>query len=792
MSDPVSSGYVGRSVLRREDRRLLTGRGVFVGDLKLPGMLHAAIVRSPMAHARIISVDMSAAAAIPGVVLTVTGAELLRALPPVPEQQVALPNRWRRAVKHSFKSPRQPILAFEKVRHVGEAVAVIVARDRYTAEDAVACVRVELEPLAVVADLDAALAHGAPLLHPELGTNVISEYEIGKGDVETAFRQAPFTLGRRLYHHRYTGVPMECRGVVADYDSRTDGLTIWSSTQVVHSVRREVANLLGLDEARVRCVAPDVGGGFGIKGHVYPEDILLSYLARRIGKPVKWIEDRREHFTASIHSRDQAHDAEVAFDGDGRILAVRDRFALDCGAWNPLGTVLAYNTAAHLLGPYKVDHYFAASKVVCTNKVPNAPYRGAGRPEAVFVMERLVDLIAHEVGLEPAEVRRRNMVPADKMPYEVGIPYRDGVPIVYDSGDFPRAFDRALHALGGIDEFRRRQRQAREQGRALGLGFGCYTEGTGAGPFEGATVRIDGTGQIHVASGACPMGNGQETVYAQLAAELWKVPLERVTVSLGDTAAIPIGFGSIASRSTVLVSAAMHEASERVRRKAFAIAAHRLECDAKDLELREGGVGVRGVPDRILTLRDLARAAGPQWDHGRPPGIAAGLEATYYYETPTVTWAYAVHAAIVDVDLETGEVRVDRYVIVHDAGVLVNPTLAEGQVVGGAAQGIGAALWEDLAYDENGQLLTTTLMDYTVPTAAQLPSFEVEHQQIPSPMNPFGVKGLGEGGAIAPPVAIANAVADALRPRHVEFNATPVRREQIVRALGGALAAAGR
>lgn len=786
MSDPASSGYVGRSVLRREDRRLLTGRGVFVADLQFPGMLHAAIVRSSLAHARIVSADVSAAAAVPGVVLTVTGDDLLRALPPVPTQQVALPNRWRRAVKHSFKNLRQPILAVGKVRHVGEAIAVVVARDRYTAEDAVARVKVELEPLPTVADVEAALAPGATLVHPELGTNVISEYEVGKGDVEAAFRRAPFTLRRRLYHHRYTGVPMECRGVVADYDSRTDSLTIWSSTQVVHWVRREVASLLGLAESRVRCVAPDVGGGFGIKGHVYPEDVLLAYLARTIGRPVKWIEDRREHFTCSIHSRDQVHDAEVAFDGEGRILAVRDHFTLDCGAWNPLGAVLAYNTAAHLLGPYKVDHYYAESKLVCTNKVPNAPYRGAGRPEAVFVMERLVDLIAHEVGLEPAEVRLRNMVPASEMPYEVGIPYRDGVPIVYDSGDFPRAFERALDAIGGIAEFRRRQRQAREQGRALGLGFGCYTEGTGAGPFEGATVRIDGSGHIHVASGACPMGNGQETVYAQLAADLWKVPLDHVTVSLGDTAAIPIGFGSIASRSTVLVSAAMHEASARVRQKAFAIAANLLECNDKDLELREGGVGVRGVPDRTLTFRELARAAGPQWDHGRPPGIEAGLEATYYYETPTVTWAYAVHTAIVEVDRETGEVRIDKYVIVHDAGVLVNPTLAEGQVVGGAAQGIGAALWEELAYDENGQLLTSTLMDYTVPTAAQVPPFEVVHQQIPSPMNPFGVKGLGEGGAIAPPVAIANAVADALRPQHVEFNRTPVRREQIVRALWGA------
>jgi carbon-monoxide dehydrogenase large subunit len=746
-------------------------------------MLHGAIVRSPFAHARILSIATAAAAAVPGVVAVVTGDDLVKALGPVPEQQVAIPNRWKQTVPHTFRSPRQPILAVEKVRHVGEALAVVVARDRYTAQDAAELVRAELDPLPVITDVEMAVAAGAPLVHEEFGTNIISEYRIGKGDVETAFRQAPRTLRRRFHHHRYTGAPLECRGVVADWDVRTQSLTVWASTQVVHWVKRQVAALLGIPESRVRCVAPDVGGGFGIKGHVYPEDVLLAYLAWSLGRPVKWLEDRREHFVCSIHSRDQLHEAEVAFDDEGRILAVRDRFALDCGAWNPIGAGLAYNTAAHLLGPYKVEHYFIEGRVVATNKVPNAPYRGAGRPEAVFAMERLVDLIAREVGREPAEVRRRNMVRAAEMPYAVGIPYRDGVPIVYDSGDFPRAFERALEAIGGLASFRQRQREARERGRYLGLGFGCYTEGTGAGPFEGATVRVDGSGMIHVASGACPMGNGQETIYAQIAADLWKVPPEHVIVTLADTAAIPIGFGSIASRSTVLVSAALHEASQRVQQKAFAIAANLMECDAKDVELRPGGVGVRGVPGRLVTLRELARAAGPQWDHGRPPGVEAGLEATYYYEAPTVTWAYATHAAIVEVDPLTGAVTIEKYVIVHDAGVLVNPTLAEGQVVGGAAQGLGAALFEDLAYDANGQLLTGTFMDYAIPTAAQLPPFEVVHQQIPSPLNPFGCKGLGEGGAIAPPVAIANAVGDALAPFGVEFNQTPVRREQIVRAV---------
>src|SRR5215470_16933758 len=621
MTDGRQARFVGRSILRREDQRLLRGQGQFIADIVLPRMLHAVIVRSSIAHARIRAVDVSRAASAPGVVLALAGAELARLLPPVPGAQLSLPSKWRARVEHKLHNPQQPLLAIDKVRHVGEGIAVVVAESREAAEDAAELVQPDMELLPAVVDPELALRTGAPLVHDQLGTNLIGEFTIGKGSIDAALRRAPKRLKRRFYHHRYSGVPMECRGVIGVHDRRTDSVTIWSSTQVVHWVRREAATILELPESRVRCVAPDVGGGFGVKGHVYPEDVLIPFLARRIGRPVRWIEDRREHFLSATHARDQIHEVEIGFDEEGGILALRDFFMADCGAWNPIGAGIIYNTAAHLLGPYKVEHFAATAKVVATNKVPSSAYRGAGRPEASFAMERSMDLVASAVGLEPAEVRRRNMVRADEMPYSVGIPYRDGVPIVYDSGDFPRAFDRALQAIGGIDEFRRRQRQAREQGRALGLGFGCYTEGTGAGPFEGATVRIDGTGQIHVASGACPMGNGQETVYAQLAAELWKVPLERVTVSLGDTAAIPIGFGSIASRSTVLVSAAMHEASERVRRKAFAIAAHRLECDDKDLELREGGVGVRGVRDRILTHRDLARAAGPQWDHGRPPGI---------------------------------------------------------------------------------------------------------------------------------------------------------------------------
>jgi len=787
MSD-TGPPYVGRSLLRREDRRLLTGQGQFIADLVLPRMLHAVLVRSPLAHARIRNVDLARAAAAPGVALALNGADLLQMLPPVPEGQISLPSKWTTVVQHKFLNPRQPLLAHDKVRHVGEALAIIVAETRYQAEDAAELVSLDLEELAPVVDPEAALRPGAPIVHQRFDTNLIGEFSVGKGDADRALADAPHRLKRRFYHHRYAAVPMECRGVVSEYDRRTDSVTIWSSTQVVHWVRREVATTLGLPEARVRCIALDVGGGFGGKGHAYPEDLLVPFLARKLGRPVRWIEERREHFLSATHSRDQLHDVELGFDGDGRILAIRDDYIVDCGAWNPIGSGVAYNTAVHLTGPYKIEHLAATGRIVATNKVPNAPYRGAGRPEAAFAMERSIDLIARRLGLEPAEVRRRNMIRADEMPYAAGMLYRDGEPIVYDSGDYPGALNKALDAAGGVAAFRRRQATARREGRHLGLGIGCYIEGTGVGPFEGAVIRIDPSGKIHASSGACPQGQGMETIFAQIVADAWKVTPEDVVVSLADTAAIPIGFGTMASRSTVTVSAAIHHASLRLREKAFAIAANMLECAPADLELRDGGVGVVGVPGApgaYVSLARLVQAARPGWDHGRPQGVAAGLEETYYWEPPTVTWSYAVHVAIVEVDRDTGRLTIDKYVVAHDCGVVVNPMLVEGQVMGGTAQGLGGILCERIAYDAGGQLLSATLMDYALPTASDIPPMQVIHQHIPSPLNPLGVKGVGEGGAVAPPAAIANAVCDALAPFGIELNATPIRPAEIVGRLFG-------
>jgi carbon-monoxide dehydrogenase large subunit len=488
----------------------------------------------------------------------------------------------------------------------------------------------------------------------------------------------------------------------------------------------------------------------------------------------------------SCHSRDQIHDVEVGFDDTGRILALRDSFVVDCGAWNPIGAGIAYNTAAHLPGPYKIGAIAIDARIVATNKTPNAPYRGAGRPEAAFAMERIIDLIAGELGLEPAEVRLRNMVRADEMPFSVGIPYRDGQPIVYDGGDYPAALEKALSALGGLAAFRDRQRAARDEGRHLGLGIGCYVEGTGVGPFESALVRVDPSGKIYVSSGACPQGQGMETIFAQIVADAWRVAPDDVVIALADTAAIAMGFGTIASRTTVTLSAAIHGASEKLRAKVFAIAANMLECAAGDLELRHGAVGIVGVPGAELTLAKVAQAARPGWDHGRPAGIDAGLEETFYYEPQTVTWSYAVHAAVVDVDIDVGRVTIENYAIAHDCGVVVNPMLVEGQIVGGAVQGIGAALLEQIHYDSEGQPLTTSLMDYLLPTVHALPPLSLMHQHSPSPRNPFGVKGVGEGGPIAPPAVIANAVSDALRPFKAEFDRIPITPQSIDAAVRAA------
>ncbi len=783
MKDQGATRHMGRSIPMREAEPLLRGQGTYVSDLRFPGMLHAAVLRSPHAHARIRAVDASGALAMPGVVRVLTGEDVRESIEPFPPSFEFHPAPWLQAIKPVLKGPRARVLALDKVRYVGEPVAMVAAEDRYLAEDALDGVAVDYEELPPVVDPEAALEPDAVRVHEDADDNVVFHFSIAKGDVERALENAPHRIQERLHHRRHGGIPMEGRGVVAMAEVKPRRLTVWSSTQVPHSVRRQIASQLGMTEEAIRVVAPHVGGGFGPKVLVYPEEVLVPYLALKLGRPVQWIEDRREHFISTAHARDQIHYVELGFDDDGRILALKDRFLLDNGAYNPMGLTDAYNTSAHLQGPYRVPSLAVTGTCVATNKVPNAPYRGAGRPEAVFVMERCIDRIAGELGLDPAEVRFRNFVQPEEIPYDAGVLYRDGMPVRYDNGDFPATLTKALDACR-YDDVRARQKQPRPHGCYLGVGIGFYTEGTGVGSFEGARVEVDSSGKLLVSVGASGHGQGHETVFAQLTADLWGVVPEDVTVVGGDTDAIRYGVGTFASRSTVNAGTAIHEATRRLKGKVFELAGHLLEANPDDLTTRGGRVFVAERPDHGVSLAELAGAAVPGWASKLPEEMEPRLEATYYYVPQTVTWAHAAHVAVVEVDAGTGEVTLLDYAVAHDSGPAINPLFVEGQVRGGVAQGIGGALYEEFVYDELGQLLSGTFLDYLLPSCGEVPDIRQVHLETPSPLNPLGLKGIGEGGAIAPPVAVANAVVDALRPfGGIEISETPVTPERVLALL---------
>jgi carbon-monoxide dehydrogenase large subunit len=557
-------------------------------------------------------------------------------------------------------------------------------------------------------------------------------------------------------------------------------LTTWNSTQVPHFVQQNLVRALDLPAHRVRVIAPDVGGGFGTKANGYAEDVLIPLAARELGRPVKWIEDRQEHFMAAAHARHQVHQISLAARRDGTILGLRDRIWLDLGAYSAWGVVLPYNTVAHLVGLYRIRNFAVDVKAVVTNKTPNAPYRGAGRPEAVFAMERAIDCLAREIDMDPADLRRRNYIRPEEMPYDLGMPYRDGNPLVYDSGDFPATLDAALQAAA-YAEFRREQEALRRQGVYRGIGIAGYVEGTGIGPYEGATVRIDFTGRVMVAAGAASQGQGHETAFAQIAADALGVPMEWVTVVGGDTDAVPFGVGTFASRSAVTAGSSITVAAAEVRQRLIEAAAHLLEADSVDIAIEDGKVAIRGVPASARPLGEVVQACLPTF--ARAGMAEPRFEASAYYHVPTVTYTNAVHVAVVDVDVGTGEVRLLKLVVAHDSGRVINPLIVEGQVHGGVAQGIGGALYEELVYDEQAQLLTGSFMDYLVPTAMELPCMETVHLETPSPRNPLGIKGVGEGGAIAPPAAIANAVEDALAPFGVRITRTPLGPAQVLSLL---------
>ena len=770
------------NALRREDTRLLRGGGRYVADIDLPSMRYAAFVRSPMAHADVIGVELP-----PGVVGW-TGEDLIGRI------ETMAPNEadggvYQDKLLESLNDDRlfvrhegRPLLAADRVRHVGDPIAVVIADTPAAAADAADRVHLDLAPLPPVVDPFAALVDDAPRLYDHWPDNRSLFVAAGFGDVDAAFAEAAHVSRRRLHSGRLACHPMEPRGVVAEHEPRTDLLTVWSSTQIPHPLRTALAKALGRPAHRIRVVAPDVGGGFGVKAIPYAEELIMAFLALELGVALKWVEQRSEHGVAAIQSRDQIHDIELALDGDARILGLRDRFVVDNGAANPLGVVQPYNTLAHLCGCYRVPALDVEATAVVTNKAPVSPYRGAGRPEAVFAMDRIIDVDAREMGIDPVELRRRNLVTAEEMPYPVGLNYRDGTPMTYDSGDFSACFEAAMEMSGMADGLRGGAQD--DVGRLVGVGVSTYVEGTGVGPFESARVRVDETGWVEVATGACSQGQGHETVFAEVCARALGADPEQVTVIGGDTAAVDRGWGTLASRSAVVAGSAIHEAAGVLRDRIVNAVAEQWELAPADLCISNGVVEVVGTPTRSMDLSEVAAGFAPGGVFAN--GSNSGLDEMVCFEPPTVTFAAGVHVARVAVDPTTGSTEVLGYVVAHDCGPLLSPMIVDGQIAGGVAQGIGAALFEQVVYDAEGQPQNPSLADYLVPDAAGVPELAVTHLETPSPLNPLGIKGVGEAGAISPPAAVANAIEDALSELGIEVNQVPVSPEYLFDQLHGA------
>jgi carbon-monoxide dehydrogenase large subunit len=748
---------IGRSVPRLEDERLLRGQGRFLDDLHLDGAVEAAFLRSPHAHARLVRIDTAGALAQPGVLAVIDGAAVAARLEPMVFDIAKLvPESVQRATNPTVRVHPMPALAADRVTYAGQPVAMVVAVDRYVAEDALELIDVEFEPLPAVVDPEAALEPGAPLLQPEWGDNLAISFAFSRGDVDRAVAAADVVVSECFRSHRYAASPIETRGVAAGLDPQDGTLSVWSSTQVPHLLRDFLARWLRRDPASIRVRAPDVGGAFGLKHSSYPEDLLVPLAALELGRPVKWAEDRAEHLMAATHGREQVHRITVAATQTGRLLAVRDDVVMNAGAFNILGLVVPYNSFSHLLGPYAVDALEVGFRVAVTNTGIVAPYRGAGRPEAVFAMERAIDRVARRLGLDPSEVRARNLIAPDAMPYDTGLTYRDGAPQVYDSGDYPELLGRARELVGREDFAHLESDVTR-----VGVGYAMYTEGTGVGPFESGRVRIEPSGRVTVYTGASSQGQGHRTTLGQIAADVLGVPIENVDVVGGDSSAVTQGFGTLASRTAVVAGNAVAKAGVELRGRVLEVASRMLDTPPEELELNEGMVRIRDRRDVALSLADVAGFLSP-FNPMRPPDAPVELEAGSVYRPGTVTWAAGTHAAVVAVDLRTGVVRLLRFVVAHDCGRLVNPAIVEGQIMGGVMQGIGGALYEKIIYDEEGQLSTGSFMDYTLPTVAEAPEYRLAHVDVASPLNALGIKGLGEGGAIGPPAAIANAVEDAL------------------------------
>jgi carbon-monoxide dehydrogenase large subunit len=764
------NGHVGRSLKRKEDPRLITGQATYVDDVVLPGMVFAAFVRSPEAHAKILSVDKSAAEALPGVRAVFVGEDIHSAAP--------LPMAWV-PPGVEVRTPEHWALARGAVKHVGDAVALVIADDRYAAIDAAEQVVVDYDPLPVVVDPEAALEDGAPIIWEQFGTNESHRWTLGGGDVEQAIADAEVVIEQRIVNHRTSGAPIEPRGCVAEY--RAGEMTLWTATQIPHLVRSFLAGELEISEERVRVIAPEVGGGFGAKLQHYAEELACCFASRALGRPVKYVETRTEHMMCSHHGRDQIDYVRMAGTRDGTITAIHAKVIADLGAYHHLLTPFIPSFTAFVLGGcYKIPNVQTDVIGVFTNKMSTDAIRGAGRPEATHMLEIMVDRFAQEIGMDALEVRRKNFIPKEDFPAEVA------VGVVYDSGDYHGALDRLLGNFD-LEAFRREQEAGRGSGKVLGVGFSTYMEicglapsrvvgpggvGIQAGFWESAIVRVHPSGSATVFTGTSPHGQGHETGFAQIVADRLGIDPANVEIIHGDTGTGPYGMGTYGSRSLAVGGESVARSAVKVADKAKRIVAHLLEAAPEDIELTGGKFQVRGSPDKGMTLAEVAGAA--YIPENLPEGMEAGLDETTFYDPENFVYPFGAHACVVEVDTETGKVDVVRYVCVDDCGPAINPLLIDGQVHGGIVHAIGQALYEQIHYDSDGQLVTSTFVDYALPSAAEVPSFETDRTETPSPVNSLGVKGVGEAGTIAASPAVVNAVVDALRPLGVDYLDMPM------------------
>ena len=778
MSAPVDTRIVGHSVARIEDRALLMGQARFVDDIAFPGMLHIAFVRSPHAHALINSIDKSAALDVPGVHAVLTMEDIA---PHLADRllKVALPSPAYRQELH------RPVLADREVVHVGEAIAAVIADSRYVAEDAAALVFVDFDTLPVANDCRAALAPDAPRAHHGAPHNIAAEFDMGYGDCDAAFAAAAHVFKESYWQHRGVAQSMECRGVVANLDPMSDLLTMWSSTQTPHAGKRVLCGLLGRDEDKLRVITPDVGGGFGPKLVFYPEEAIVALAAQLLQTPVKWIEDRREHFVATTQERDQYWDMEIAVDAQGKVLGLRGLLIHDHGAYTARGVNIAYGSAAAITLPYVIPNYFLDIKLVATNKVSVTPIRGAGQPQAVFVMERLLDRVARELHLDRAEVRRRNLVPGAAMPYRTPLKTRGGMQVVLDSGDYP-ATQKAALDVAGWDDFKTRQSAARDTGRYIGIGIANYVEGTGRGPFEPVSVRVAENGRIHVASGAAAMGQSTKTMLAQVVAEQLGCDMDNIVVVAGDTGAIELGMGGFNSRQAVMAGSSAHAAALKIRKKILLVASHMLNVGEQALEIEGRVVRLKGGGAQV-ELAEIAKAVAGLPGYYIPGNVEPGLQATEHVIINDMTYANGSCAVEVEVDVDTGLVTVSRVVFAHDCGKMLHPKIVEGQIIGGIAHGLGNALFEWMAYDENAQPVSNTLAEYLLITSTEMPPpVEFVHLESPSPLNELGIKGVGESGVIPMTAAVASAIEDALASFNVTITKVPLSPPDIIALIDAA------